>query len=309
MGAYMSWALLAYSHHCIARFCGARKDEYRIIGDDIVILGRAGLKYKKFLDAFDIKISKSKSIISKRDSKHQTGEVAKRLILDGVEISPPTPKLIYKSFRDWRLTPMLLEDMVRRGWNLQTETLLGLLRSIHSRNWVENVITVLSFPFTNSDAAFDLRRLVDTCSVWKEYNMTELAYKYVRYRIAILSRSAFRTSKSYDVNLLIGAAPIGTDPDIYSLSPEKTIRKRMTAKTVETARKLTVFAGEVLHMKEDSIVVPTIQDEELYCPDLSLQFLEKKYQRQNFFSNTLVAYKRKIDNGTLDEWMDRYDSY
>jgi hypothetical protein len=299
----MSWALLAYSHHCIARFCGARKNEYRIIGDDIVILGKAGLKYKKFLDAFDIKISESKSIISHRDSKHQTGEVAKRLILDGVEISPPTPKLIYKTFRDWRLAPMLLEDMVRRGWELQTDTLLGLLRSMYSENWTQKVITVLSFPFTNSEAAFYLKRVVDTCSVWKEYNMTELAYNYVRYRIAILEMAAFRLSKSYDVGLLIGAAPIGTDPEIYSLSPEKTIRKRMTDKTVSTARNLAKFAGEVLHMKEDSIVVPTIQDEELYYPDLSLQFLEKKYQRQNYYSNTLIAYKRRIDNGTLDKWL------
>jgi len=309
MGAYMSWALLAYSHHCIARFCGARRNEYRIIGDDIVILGKAGLKYKRFLDAFDIKISESKSIISYRESKHQTGEVAKRLILDGVEISPPTPNLIYKTFRDWRLAPMLLEDMVRRGWELQTDTLLGLLHSMYSKRWTQNVITVLSFPFASCEAALLLKGVVDAVSVWKEYSITELAINFVRYRIALLYKAERELSSSYEFGILFGAAPIGTDKDIYALSPVKTIRKQMMDQTIKIAKLFAKFERDILLEGGSDIVLPAIRDEELYCPDLNLNFLEKKYQRQQYYSNTLLTMKRKIDNGTLDKWMDQYNSY
>jgi hypothetical protein len=303
MGAYMSWALLAYTHHCIARFCGARRNEYRIIGDDIVILGKAGPKYRKFMTSNGIQISESKSIVSLRDDKHQTGEVAKRLILDGHEISPPTANLIYKTFRDWRLGPMLLQDMVRRGWELQAETLLELLSSLYSKSWVDKITTVLTFPFSNDEGAPYIKGVTQICRGWERYDNRELANLFVRYRIEILERAAFKTSKSYDIGLLIGAAPLGTDPDIYNLSPEKNVRKVMKDKTLETIRRLDVHAREILRADEETIIIPRIQDEELYYPDISFSFLEKKYQRQQYYSNTLLTFKRMLDNGTLQSFL------
>jgi hypothetical protein len=254
------------------------------------------------MTAFGIEISESKSIICDKNSKHVVGEIAKRLILDGQEISPPTSKLIYKTFRDWRLAPMLFEDMVRRGWCVQSSVLLELLQCLYSKNWTNRVTTVLSFPFAIGKGA-SIWKVTDACSGWEEYSKTELAILFVRYRIELLERTAFKTSKLYSLDLLMGTAPMGTNPEIYNLSPVKTIRKEMTDKTIRTIRRLNDFAREIPNIDEESIVIPEIQEEELYYPDLSLRFLEKKYQRQQYSSNTLLNFKRMIDNGTLQTYL------
>jgi hypothetical protein len=303
MGAYSSWALLAYSHHCIARFCGARRNEYRIIGDDIVILGKAGLKYRKFMTAIGVQISESKSIISYRNSKHRVGEVAKRLILDGQEVSPPTANLIAKSFRDWRLGPMLLEDMVRRGWELQASSLLEVADSLYSNNWKTKLLTVLSFPLTSGKGALD-KGVTDTFSVWKEWDKTELAILFVRYRIVLLDKTGQRISRDFPFQFMVGLPPSDADPDIYALSPEKSVRKYMTDRIIHVQRVFERTAVALAKYGSDKVDIPEIQDEELFFPDMTFKFLDKKYQRQKYLSNTLVNFKRMLDNGTLQSFLD-----
>jgi hypothetical protein len=257
------------------------------------------------MTANGIKISEAKSIISRKDDRHQTGEVAKRLILDGKEISPPTPKLIYKTFRDWRLAPMLLEDMVRRGWELRTDTLLEVLYNLYSKRWADYIITVLSFPFTNGTSALYFKEVTKSCSKWKEQEISELAINFVRYRIHLLDKAGSKAMGSVSIDdttmlkVLMRAPLDETDPAIYSLGPLPNIRSEMSMKMARTNRRLVECVKEISNIDSETIVVPSIQDEELYYPDYSLQFLETKYRRQQFYSNTLITFKRHIDNGTL----------
>jgi hypothetical protein len=307
MGAYSSWALLAYSHHCIARYCGARRNEYRIIGDDIVILGKAGLKYRKFMTAIGVQISESKSIISYRNDKHRVGEVAKRLILDGFEVSPPTANLIAKSFRDWRLGPMLFEDMVRRGWELQASSFMEVADSLYSENWKEKLLTVLSFPLTSGKSAL-IQGVTDTFSVWKEWDKTELAILFVRYRLVLLDNTGQKFSREFPIQFLIGLPPVDADPDIYALSPERSVRQYMSKRIIHVQRIFEDTAIALAKYGADKVDIPEIQDEELFYPDMNFKFLEKKYQRQRYLSNTLVNFKRMLDNGTLQSYLDNAPS-
>jgi hypothetical protein len=306
MGAYASWALLAYSHHCIARYCGARKNEYRIIGDDIVILGKAGKDYRKFMEAIGVTISEGKSIISPKDSKHQTGEVAKRLIRDGIEISPPTAKLIYQCYNDWRLAPMLLSDIVRRGWKIQEGPLLGYLSSTYSKGWYDKLITVLSYPFGDDPTASHLRGCVESVSRWKEYDERELAVNSVRYRIALLNRTALLLYKGINPYMIMGGVPPSgedVDPTIYALSPERVIRTDMCNNIFATINSIDDKLRLIETEDNFKDFVPAIRDEELYVPDITLQFLEKKYQRAHYLSNILLNMKKRIDSGTLQDFL------
>lgn len=306
MGAYASWALLAYSHHCIARFCGAERHQYRIIGDDIVILGKAGRRYRKFMESIGVTISEGKSIISQRDSKHQTGEVAKRLVRDGIEISPPTAKLIFESYQDWRLAPMLLNDIVRRGWDLQEGPLVGYLSSTYSKSWYDKVISVLTYPFGDDLTALKLRGRLESLSPWAKYDQRELADISVRYRIALLNRTAALLYKGINPYMIMaGAPPTGENVNaaIYALSPERTVRTDMCRSMFST---ISTIDDALFYIKsEDDFekYVPAIRDEELYAPDITLQFLEKKYQRAHVLSNILLDMKKRIDSGTLQDFL------
>lgn len=313
MGAYGSWALLAYSHHAIARYCGCTSADYRIIGDDIVIKGMSGKRYREFMKMISVSISENKSIVSRRSFKSVVGEVAKRLIRDGQEISPPTANLLRKAKADWRIGPVLLEDLVRRGWYpLEQHPVAAFLNHFYSKKWARNVVSVLTFPYGRGSKALSLLRgVLEPISPWKEYCQRELAINFVRYRLALLNRTASRLIKGNEpYDILAGGGPQIRIRDYAEIedSPEKTIRAFMAQSMIETFE---LLQGKLKDLNNPEVQPEEVQleilDEELFCPDISLNFIEKKYQRQNFFSNTLLDLKRRFDNGTLESFVLKYE--
>jgi len=88
MGFYSSWALLAYAHHALVRYCALKcglhhfKD-YRILGDDVVIRNeRVASYYRQLLNDLGVPISEEKSLVS-----IDTFEFAKRLFHKGQEVT------------------------------------------------------------------------------------------------------------------------------------------------------------------------------------------------------------------------------
>jgi hypothetical protein len=89
MGLGLSFPLASIAHHVVLQdICyrnGKRPvDTYRILGDDIVIADRVvANEYKKFLDRWEIPISREKSFLSR-----YAGEFAGRFFLQGRDITP-----------------------------------------------------------------------------------------------------------------------------------------------------------------------------------------------------------------------------
>jgi hypothetical protein len=95
MGMLSSWAAMAITNHAIINYAKTSRF-YAVIGDDMAIASKNGTeKYEKVLDELGMEISKGKSVIS--TSTHNLGEIAKRLFINGAEISPIPPDILIKS--------------------------------------------------------------------------------------------------------------------------------------------------------------------------------------------------------------------
>lgn len=93
MGFLTSWAAMAITHHAIINYAKRDKSFYGIIGDDIVIASKRGAEnYKDILKILNMEISLEKSIFG--NQKNNLGEIAKRLFINGSEISPIPPDIL-----------------------------------------------------------------------------------------------------------------------------------------------------------------------------------------------------------------------
>jgi len=90
MGTYCSWASFALSHHLIVRLAGRlakvqTRNQYMIIGDDIVIKGRKlAESYMRIMD--NLEVGYTNEFTSTRGNS--VAEFAKRLFRNGQELSP-----------------------------------------------------------------------------------------------------------------------------------------------------------------------------------------------------------------------------
>lgn len=95
MGMLSSWAAMAITHHAIIDYCKTERF-YAVIGDDMAIASKSGTeKYEEVLRVLGMDISKEKSI--KSTPGNNLGEIAKRLFVNGGEISPIPPDILVKS--------------------------------------------------------------------------------------------------------------------------------------------------------------------------------------------------------------------
>jgi len=99
MGLLSSWAVMALTHHIIINYCfeinniPVSQRKYCVIGDDMGVDGElVASSYKKIITDLGMDISYGKSIEPNQDSK--SAEIAKRIFIDGEELSPITPRQI-----------------------------------------------------------------------------------------------------------------------------------------------------------------------------------------------------------------------
>lgn len=106
---------------------GANFNGYALLGDDIVIADEEVAKhYKILMDILGVEISPFKSLVS------HTGvmEFAKRLIGPLGEVSPIGPVNLVGSFTDWAYIPVILTDLLGKGWS--PESKFGLSNFVFS---------------------------------------------------------------------------------------------------------------------------------------------------------------------------------
>lgn len=135
MGIYSSWAMLATWHHVICRMClhildipiSKEKAQYLIIGDDVVMRGKRVAELYCYIvtTICGIEVSPTKGFSP--DTKVQgrcpfavsspmkSVEVAKRIFIDGIELSPVSPVLIRESMRFPHEFPNLFIELREKG--------------------------------------------------------------------------------------------------------------------------------------------------------------------------------------------------
>jgi len=118
MGAYSSWNSFTVAHHFVMWWACQEtgiqwsKAPYAILGDDLVIGDHLlAMAYKRIMAALGVDINLIKS-----HSSDKLLEFAKRLILNGVEITPfPISALAETSKKFYLLVNLMLEER-RKGW-------------------------------------------------------------------------------------------------------------------------------------------------------------------------------------------------
>jgi len=137
MGAYSSWAMLAFTHHIVVQLAALRSGWvgwfpfYAVIGDDIVIADRGVADhYLSIMRTFGVGISSHKSIVSEAGLL----EFAKRWF-SGTrgELSALGPGLLLAVTRNIFLLPVLVVQMFHRGWLYfpeQVESFISVARKL-----------------------------------------------------------------------------------------------------------------------------------------------------------------------------------
>jgi len=134
MGFYSSWAMLAITHHVvlrtILRMLGKRQDKdkicYGIIGDDVAMLGEdvSDLYHIIMEEILQVPISRTKGYSKEtlsnanplpHNTKSNVAEIAKRVFLDGAEITPISPETAKAGLEYESDFPSLLDELVARG--------------------------------------------------------------------------------------------------------------------------------------------------------------------------------------------------
>jgi hypothetical protein len=96
MGFLTSWATMDITHHAIIDYAKKDKSFKAVIGDDVALASKHGAKvYESILHRLGMTISYEKSVFS--TDKVFLGEIAKRLFINGGEISPIPPDILIKS--------------------------------------------------------------------------------------------------------------------------------------------------------------------------------------------------------------------
>jgi hypothetical protein len=148
MGLYSSWPAFAYTHHIFVQWCASLEGvksfkDYRIIGDDVVIANeRVANRYRSMLEELEVPISKTKSIVS--INPPYCGEIAKRLIHAGIDISPIPPELIKQVQNHVTMIPALIDEIGSRyGLDLPILSALPSLESIFRRRKIKEKASIL----------------------------------------------------------------------------------------------------------------------------------------------------------------------
>jgi hypothetical protein len=125
MGLYSSWASLALTHHFIIQYCakcvGFRKEtfmSYAVLGDDVAIWNKqVAEKYENIINLLGVNISKAKSYIPGTGEGPWKAEFAKRVFLNGNEMSGISPDVLREGFKSFWCLPELFNFLLRHGLN------------------------------------------------------------------------------------------------------------------------------------------------------------------------------------------------
>jgi hypothetical protein len=206
MGFLSSWASFALTHHilieALAMKCGyPRFRDYCIIGDDVTIFDeKVSKEYQSFLNRIKVSISVAKSLESRKQPC--SAEIAKRLFLNGQEISPIPYDAIESAIKDYLLFPNLLKLCNERDIisNDVPQPVQDALKDIYSKGKLsDKVMQLISFPY--SVPQFRVRS-----DIWSESKLTEIKSIFDNIRLDYIKSRA----KGLYTNELMSIPDMGT---------------------------------------------------------------------------------------------------
>lgn len=132
MGLLSSWAVFSLTHHAIIEYAAFKEGfpafrDYCMLGDDVVICNRrVASRYLKLMKEIGVDISIPKSFISKGNHMGHICEFAKRVLVNGVDMSPIPAKLMDETRRNIFMFPSFIRKLreLGRGLSPRQETLL-----------------------------------------------------------------------------------------------------------------------------------------------------------------------------------------
>ena len=96
-----------------------------MLGDDVVILDpQVANRYLKLMTQIGVDISIPKSFINKRTDPNRIAEFAKRILVNGIDMSPVPAKLLNEAIGDIFMFPTLIKKLraLGRGLTPKQET-------------------------------------------------------------------------------------------------------------------------------------------------------------------------------------------
>lgn len=96
-----------------------------MVGDDVAICNeQVANRYLKIMKEIGVDISIPKSHITKVGDKHRIGELCKRILVNGVDLSPIPAKLLEETIKDIFMFPSYIRQLraLGRGLTQESET-------------------------------------------------------------------------------------------------------------------------------------------------------------------------------------------
>lgn len=193
MGAYSSWNSFAIAHHYVIYYCCRKlklkwsKAPYVILGDDVVIKHNALAKmYTEVITQLGVEIS-----VQKSHSSPYLYEFAKRIIYQGVELTPFPISALWTTRKQRSLMLNIVDSELRKGWTFDKEIpaaiaelyiLLGLPKRVRDR--IEKMLMItystLRVIRGNESARSALKRIVESYFPNLDHVLDQLNLRYAK---------------------------------------------------------------------------------------------------------------------------------
>jgi len=298
MGAYASWPLCTLAHHLVMHYCAYKHRirgvhrYYRILGDDNVRTNEVlSVSYEETLRALGCELNPSKGTLSRAGVLYSSAEVAKRLYLNGIDISPLTPGLL-----DQYNKPTLINNVVGElmlTFNNQALPAFVLDHIVPKRQR-ERAWVLCTNPF-NGSIKPGIPGYDEHAKEWNDFDTEECHIAMVAFRVKSLVDKANEIDRSKDlyfyglsvdrkpqnrVNPTGGDKGLNSAPQYAQIESEKYIYGLLT----KAIRKLT-YAGVDIEPIENAYIL----DEVEYLHDMRYPFMDAKDLRVSHA--TLLAEK------------------
>lgn len=122
LGMLSSWAVFALTHHALIEYLAWKEGiksfrSYAVLGDDVVIWSeKVAMRYAHLLSQIDVSINWSKSLVS--DDQNHRVEFAKRIFLNGTEVTGLKPSLLRQASKSIFMLVDLIQVARSRSWSL-----------------------------------------------------------------------------------------------------------------------------------------------------------------------------------------------
>jgi hypothetical protein len=207
MGILSSWAVFALTHHAIIEYCAFKEGlknfrDYIVLGDDVAIANSLVAKrYGKIMNQLEVPISKDKCIFPE-GKQPSSAEIAKRLFVRGMEVSPIPPELILQAKKEYYLFPSLVREFCFRGGCPTLDRWAPLVTKWHSVRSA-NVWYLLSIPPGLPGSLFTNMETWDRSSALKKgwydilsrCSLDRVTLEYRNQRLTSLNRKTDRMMK------------------------------------------------------------------------------------------------------------------